>query len=358
MWPVIKRLSLAFGLLTICSSVLLLSDLERRRSSESEEIENRKTPAKLWKVYFITFVDSSFVEEAQEGTSAGFAEAGLVEGRDFEPIVRSAQGEITTLNSIVDAAINDNADLIYTYTTPALQTVYKKNLTMPTVFTLVVDPISWGLAKSYTDHPPNLTGVYLTLPADTMISVLRECIPDVRKIGTVFTPSESNSVYIMEILKEAAAKKGIELITVPAASSTEVQSAAVTLCQQDIDAFCQIPDNNTGSAFASIAQTVVKANIPLFVFSTPQAKMGAVVAVSADHFDSGRQGALLAARVIRGENPAKIPFEGLSKSQIVVNPEAAKHIGMVLPGSLMNRADQIIEKDGPIAAQQNESIKK
>jgi hypothetical protein len=41
-----------------------------------------------------------------------------------------------------------------------------------------------------------------------------------------------------------------------------------------------------------------------------------------------------------------------------VNPEAAKHIGMVLPGSLMNRADQIIEKDGPIAAQQNESIKK
>jgi ABC-type uncharacterized transport system substrate-binding protein len=348
MWPAIKRLSLAFGLLVLCSTVLLVSDLKGRRASKIQEIGNRGNPAKLWRIYFITFVESAFVEEAQEGTSAGFAEAGLVEGRDFESKMRSAQGEIATLNNIVDAAINDNADLIYTYTTPALQTVYKKNRTIPTVFTLVVDPISWGLARSYTNHPPNLTGVFLTLPADTMVDVLRECIPEIRKIGTVFTPSESNSVFLMEIMKRAAAKKGVELITAPAASSTEVLSAASTLCQQDIDAFCQIPDNNTGSAFASIAQTVVKAKIPLFVFSTPQAKMGAMVAVSADHFDSGRQGALLAARVMRGEVPAEIPFEGISKNQIIINPEAARRFGVILPDSLTSRADQIIQKDGTI----------
>ena len=77
----------------------------------------------------ITFVDSSFVEEAQEGTKAGFAEAGLVEGRDFESKTLSAQGEIATLNEIVEAARSNNADLIYSYTTPALQTIHKKNFT-------------------------------------------------------------------------------------------------------------------------------------------------------------------------------------------------------------------------------------
>ena len=356
MWFAFKRLFLGLGLIVLCSAILLFSDWNRRIKSALVQTHSL---SRVWKVSFVSYVATPFVEEAEEGTKEGLKQSGLLEGRDYVSKTRNAQGDIANLNNILDAVLNEGSDLIYTYTTPALQVSSQKaHGKIPVVFTLAVDPVSWGLGKSHADHPSNITGVYVSLPTERMLDVVQQCMPGIRKIGTVFTPSESNSVYVLNLLQAEAKKRGIAVITAPASSSTEVAEAAISLCSRGIDAVLQIPDNNTGSAFASIVSATSSLKIPLFGFSSPQAKAGAVVAVANDYFDAGRQGALLAARIMRGESPAGIPMEAVLRNKITINPEAARKAGMVIPDSVLKQADEIVQKDGSVIATRKKQTQK
>jgi putative ABC transport system substrate-binding protein len=80
----------------------------------------------------------------------------------------------------------------------------------------------------------------------------------------------------------------------------------------------------------------------VFGFLSSDAENGAVAVVARDYYDGGRQAGRLAARVMRGESPASIPFEPLTETRILVNPKAARAAGLTLPASLLERAAEVI----------------
>jgi ABC-type uncharacterized transport system substrate-binding protein len=131
----------------------------------------------------------------------------------------------------------------------------------------------------------------------------------------------------------------MELVSVAANTASDVADAALSLISRRVDALCQIPGNLTASAFPAIAQAARRARLPSFVFQTSQIQAGAVAAVARDYHDGGRDAALIAARIMRGENPARIPFVPLTRMRLVVNPAAARAIGFVIPPSILGRAE-------------------
>ncbi|MGH9858048.1 MAG: ABC transporter substrate-binding protein, partial [Acidobacteriota bacterium] len=268
MWPVLKRLLLGIILILIASGILLFSDVKHRQRGavRNEPVESQQT--KKWRILLAMLVEAAPMEEASEGMRAGLNQAGLVEGQDYEIVERNAQGDMATLNSILDTASTDQVDMIFTITTPALQTAMNKVKDKPVIFSLAVDPASWGGAKSESDHPPNMTGVYVNSPFQRMIDVIRQCFPKTKKIGTLFSPAESNSVYIKDLFSSIVRKNGLEIVTVPVNSSVEVSEASQTLVQRGIDAFCQIGDNTSSAAFPSIIRVADAAKVPLFCFSS------------------------------------------------------------------------------------------
>ncbi len=281
------------------------------------------------------------MEETHHGMMEGLRQSGLVEGRDYEITTHNAQGDMATLNSILDTASSDRFDMVFTISTPALQTALNKVKNKPIVFGLAVKPSGWGGAKSDRDHPANMTGVYVNSPFQKMIDIIRQCFPKARRIGTLFSPGESNSVYIKDVFTDFVRKNDLEIVTVPVNTSVEVSEAAESLVQRGIDAFCQIGDNATSAAFPSIVRVADQAKIPLFCFSTFHISQGALIAVANDHFDSGREAALLAVRVMRGESPGSIPLKPAQTVKIAVNLEAAKKNGFTLPESFIGAADEV-----------------
>jgi ABC-type uncharacterized transport system substrate-binding protein len=301
--------------------------------------------AKKWRISLVELTNTPNVEDSQAGVLAGLREAGLVEGRDYEIKIRNAQGDMPTLNTIVDAALTEGADLIYTITTPALQTAMQKVRDRPLLFCLTLNPVMLGGGQSNDRHLPNVTGVFSRDPFEDMLALLRESFPAVRRIGTLFVPSEPNSVYFKDELTKTAATAGVEVVTVPVSTTGEVPDAVLALASRHLDAICQIADNLTGSTFASIAQAARRARIPLFGFSSGQARLGAAVVVARDYFEGGKESALLAARVMRGENPGAIPFSPTKKIKLVINPTAASAYGLTLPPALLKRADVVIGRE-------------
>ncbi|MBI3329159.1 MAG: hypothetical protein HYZ81_20950, partial [Nitrospinae bacterium] len=135
---------------------------------------------------------------------------------------------------------------------------------------------------------------------------------------------------------------GIEVVAVAASTSAEVADAALALCSSQIDAVCQIPGHLTASSFPSIAQAARRVRLPIFAFQSSQARAGATVVLARDYGDGGREAGLIAARVMRGESPASIPFQLVSKTRLIVNVEAARSSGLTLPAALIARADEVI----------------
>ena len=318
--------------------------------SASASPPQRAPLSKKWRIAQVAFSENPSVEEASKGVDEGLKEAGLVEGRDFEMKHRNAQGDIATLNTVVDASLAEGADLFLVSTTPALQVALKRVQNIPLVFTLVANPVLTGAGKSDQDHLANVTGTYVVSAFDEMMEPIKQCVPGVKRIGTLFVPSEINSVYYKDKLVAAARKAGIEVEAVGVSSSGEVADATLALCSRQIQAVCQISDNLTSTAFASVAQAAKRSKTPLFGFSSLQASQGAILCIARDYFDNGREAALIAARVMRGEDPAKIPFQETRATRLLVNLQAAEACGVNVPESWIKRADRVVGRDGKVIA--------
>jgi ABC-type uncharacterized transport system substrate-binding protein len=297
-------------------------------------------PVKKWKIDLIELVEAPAIDDSRNGVRAGLREAGMVEGRDYELRVHNAQGDMPTLNSMIDAAVTSQADMIYTITTPALQTAMNKVHDRPILFTLALDPLLVGDRGTHEKHRPDVAGVYDRSPFERMMKLVRECLPRARRIGTLFAPAESNSVNFRDELEKAARAAGLELVAVPSSSPAEVNDGALALTGRGIDAICQINDNLHDAAFPSIARAAERARLPLFGFSSGQIKRGAVLVLANDHFDGGRESALIAARVMRGESPARFPYQGIRRTRLLVNPEAARAVGLAIPEPVLARAER------------------
>jgi ABC-type uncharacterized transport system substrate-binding protein len=340
MWLIAKRLSLGVGIILLASAVLLISDWGRREAKAS-----RAGVKKKWVVNLLEYVNVEDSEESEKGILDGLRQTGLVEGRDYEMTVRNAQGDMPTLNGLVDAALTARADLLMTLSTPTLQAAIRKvPPQLPIVFTYLAAPTAAGAGRSFTDHLPNVTGVATGSAYEEVVAILQECLPNARRIGTIVVPSEVNTVYHRDQLVLEARKLGITVVSVPANTSSELPDAALALCSMKIDAVCQVAGNLTATGFTSIARAARDAKLPAFGFMSSGAEQGAVAVVARDYYDGGVEAAHLAFRVMRGERPATIPIQPLRKNKIILNMAAARAIGLTIPESIVRKATRVIDK--------------
>ncbi len=232
--------------------------------------------------------------------------------------------------------------MLITLSTPTLQAAIQRAKNIPVIFTYCASGVNAGAGRTNEDHLPNITGIYALAAYNEMMTLFKQLMPDAKRVGTLFVPSEANSVLHNKLLGEEAKKFGIELVSLPANSSTEVPDAALALAASDIDAVIQIPGNLTAVSFSSIAKAANQSRLPVFAFQTVQAGEGASVVLAKDYHDFGKEAGLLAARVIRGENPKDIPFMGLEETKLILNLKAAKISNLRIPERLTKEAYTVI----------------
>jgi len=370
----LKRLAPGIGLVILASLIILIADRFDDRSAREPQrfsaggTEAQKNPAadgayvapttageaapagaatgtalpRRWQIQLLDFADSVNAEDTHAGLFAEFKTLGLVSGRDYVLQRHSAHGDMAVLNGIVDAAVNARPDLIITTSTPTLQIAASKVKKIPVVFTVVADGVQAGAGASAVRHLPNITGVTTMSDFAGMARLVREYFPAARRLGTLFVPSEVNSVRYKDELVQAARKAGLSVEAVGIATTAEVADAALALADRRVDIITQISDNTTGSAIPAIAEAARKARIPLFGFVSGTIKGGAALVMARDYEEGGRIGARLAARIMKGENPAAIPFTPIDRTLIIVSPKNAARFGLSIPPALRQRADKIL----------------
>jgi ABC-type uncharacterized transport system substrate-binding protein len=316
---------------------------EKRKEQSSDENPSEKIKlTKKWNINIVEFIEVSDVEETRKGVLEGLALAGLEEGKDYSVRIQNAQGDMPTVNLMIDNALSQGADMLITLSTPTLQAAIQRAKNIPVVFTYCASGVNAGAGKTNEDHLPNVTGVYALAAYNEMMTVFKKLMPKAKRVGTLFVPAESNSVLHNELLGAEAKKFGVELVSLPANNSTEVPDAALALAASRIDAIIQIPGNLTAVSFTSIAKAANQSKLPVFAFQTVQAQEGASVVLAKDYYDFGKEAAVLAARLMRGENPKDMPFVGLDKTNLILNLKSAKISNLHIPKSIIEDALTVI----------------
>ena len=302
----------------------------------------------------LTFGRTPNFEECHAGFLAELKRLGYEDGRNIRLSLRDAQLDSGTLNTIVAAIESEKPDVVMPFTTPALQATLRRVKSRPIVFSLVASGVAAGAGTSSTDHLPNVTGAQTTIDAKGMREILAQVVPNVRKVGTVFAPSEANSLYHRNLLVSELSSAGIEVITAAADRPTEIPEAADSLAAQGVEMIVQISDNASASGFNSIVRSADRANLPVFAFTTSAMTSGAALSVSLDYADVGALSARMLDRVLRGERPGEIPFATPEQSVLLVNPARLERFGISLPPALAATA-RFTDESGRLTSKKTEA---
>lgn len=288
-------------------------------------------------------VEHPSLDQARQGFIDRLGELGYVEGVDIVYDIQSAQGDLATAQTIARKFQADGVDLILAIATPTAQATAHIVKDIPILITAVTDPVAADLVQSIERPGTNVTGTSDLTPVREQLELLKEIVPQARRVGVVYNAGEVNSVVQVELARQAAASLGFTLVEATAANSSEVLQAAQSL-QGRVDAIYVPTDNTVVSALESVILVAERARLPLIAGEADSVAKGALATLGIDYYKLGRQTADIAYRVLQGEDPAGIPIEYLNDLDLVVNVAAAKRMGVTIPDSVLARADQVIEE--------------
>ena len=294
---------------------------------------------KMFNLRLVHYSDTEFSEEASRGLFDGLKQAGMQQGKHYQLKTYNAQGDMSTLSSIMTNVRADRPDLLVVISTPALQAALRQiGPDINIVFTAVGDAVRAGAGRSETDHLPNVTGITTSSPFEEMARLIRQVLPSTRRVGTLFTPAEVNSVIYKDRLAEALQAEGMELLALPVTAVADVTQAAIDMCGKDIQLVAQVVDNFTRPSFGLIARKAAEKGIPCFVFDSSQMNTGGTLCLARDYYDAGVEAAEKVVRILNGESPARIPFNNTRSQKLMINYELASRYKLQISPELKEKA--------------------
>jgi putative ABC transport system substrate-binding protein len=280
------------------------------------------------------------LDAAVKGFKQAFADAGWKKDRvTFD--VQNAQGDQSTATTIASKFVQDGDDMILAVGTPSAQASAQASLDVPILFTAVTDPLAAGLVKSLKKPGSNVTGVSSLNPVKEQLGLITEVSPDAKTVGVIYSSGEVNSKVQLKIARQVAPGLGLKLKEVTVTNSSEVAQAADSL--GDVDAIYVPADNTVVSALDSVLQTAEAKSIPVFTADSASVEAGGVATYGIDYVALGHQTGEMALRILDGKNPADTPVEELETAQLIVNPAAAKRMGVTIPQTLLSKAGDVVK---------------
>ncbi|WFM81594.1 ABC transporter substrate binding protein [Streptococcus ruminicola] len=276
----------------------------------------------------LQYVEHPSLTAARKGFVDELKKEGYVEGKNLKLDYENAQGDQSNLQTISTNLISNN-DLVLGIATPAAQTLSNLSTDVPVVFTAVTDPVSAKLVDTMETPNGIATGTSDMSPISKQVELLQKVMPDVKKVGIMYTTNERNSEVQVEEAQKEFAKAGIDVITKGISSTNDVQDTAKSLMSQTQVLF--IPtDNMIVSAISLLTELSKEMKVPVVGGSADVVDQGVLFTYGANYEALGRQTAKLAVRIIKGEDVSKVAAEYPKALNVVANDDMAKTLGIDL----------------------------
>jgi len=266
-------------------------------------------------------------------------------GLNFEIVTQDAHGDNSSLATIFQNTKAKGVDIVVPIATGAAQsakTIFA-GTTTPIVFAAVSNPVAAGLTG---EDSKNITGVSNSIPSAEIVKLISNFQPKYKKIGFLYTSSETNSVSTIKVAKEYCSKQGIAFEEASIATVSDLSAAVQSLLSKGVDALYTGNDNTIASAIPTYIDIAYAKGVPVYCGADSMVADGGFATIGIDYVQLGKQVAALVVKVANGSAPATLPYETLSDYAKFVNLQAADKLKLKLADSTLQGYKVLVEKDG------------
>jgi putative ABC transport system substrate-binding protein len=276
---------------------------------------------------------------------AAMQEAGWIDGKNIRLDYRFGGGDITRINAAAAELVALAPELIYATGLPPVQALRQKTRTIPIVFSLVADPVGFGLVESLRQPGGNVTGfiVWDLSIGGKWMQLLQEIAPDLRRIGIMYNPDTAPYAPPVLASAKATASRGVAVFECFTRSDSEIEAAASSLANEPHAGLLVIPEPFTNAHRDQIIAQSARFKLPTLNPVFGAANRGALISYTYAFDVMMRQPVTYIDRILRGELPQNLPVQAPIKYVLSINLKVAKALGLTVPSTLVSLADEVIE---------------
>jgi len=298
----------------------------------------------------IGFLHLTSLETNRENLAAfrlGLGDTGYIENKNVAIEYRWAQGRNDRLATLVAELVGRQVSVIVVLeSTNGALAAKAATKTIPVVFMQGADPVRIGLVDSLNRPGGNLTGINLFLVevVAKRLELLLELVPTAKSIAYLHNPT--NPVFAETETREvqvAARALGVRLLVVNASRISEFEAAFADLVQQRADALLVSGDGFLHTHRDEIVALAERHAVPAIYSMREYVADGGLMSYGTNYPSAWRQAGVYTGRILKGERPADLPMQQVTKIELVINLKTAKALGVTFPLPLLGRADEVIE---------------
>jgi putative tryptophan/tyrosine transport system substrate-binding protein len=257
-----------------------------------------------------------------------------------------ANGELERLPALATELVRLGVDVIVAPFNPSTVAAMKATTTIPIVIVSGLDPVSAGLVASLARPGGNVTGLAVDTGSEILgkrFELLKEMLPNLSRVGILFNPDVAANRSRQTSMAETARTLGLTTIPVEVRGLDALEPAFAIMMRERAQAFVMLGDSVLFTFRSQIMEMAFKNRLPALTVQKEYANAGFLLTYGAELGDLFRRSAVFVDKIFKGAKPADLPVEQPTKFELVINLKAAKALGIIVPPTLLARADEVIE---------------
>ena len=275
----------------------------------------------------------------------GMRDLGYVEGRDVVFERRFAHGDTARLPELAAELVRLGPDVIVTGGNPVIAAVRRSATTIPVVMGISRDPVGAGFVASYGRPGGNVTGLAADPMPDVLgkdLEVFKEIVPRAQRVALLWNPVPPGADTYRKVAENAARRLGVAMQVVEVRERNDLEAAFDAMVRERADGVWVLPDPLTFTARRQVVALSMKHRLPSVYWQREYVDSGGLVSYGSSVATAFRRAAWYVDRILKGAKPGDLAVEQAAKFELVVNLGTAKSLGLVVPQSLLLRADEVI----------------
>jgi putative ABC transport system substrate-binding protein len=316
----------------------------RGRSWFAWSFAEAQPAAKVYRIGFLGGTPPTAEPSLWEGFFQGLRELGYIEGKNFVLEGRYYGDRIEQLPALAAELVALNVDVIVAGASPAPEAARRATATTPIVMAFHPDPLGSGLVASLARPGQNVTGISVLARelAGKQLQLLKETVPGIFRVAVLANPNvPSNALYLKD-MEKAAQSMNLQIQPLQVRAPGDFAAAFSAMKRDKAGGLIAFGSSMFFAERNQIMALAAQSRLPAMASFKEYAEAGGLMTYGASLRESFRRSTTYVDKILKGVKPGDLPIEQATEFHLIINLRAAKEIGLTIPQSVLQRANEVI----------------